>query len=92
VKPPVEPMFANSRKSCRRGADYLYDAKWDSFCALVFCGKNDVYVQSRDSRPLERSFPDLHELLTIPAIAIASIRLPVRRGSGSVPCTSRCSY
>jgi ATP-dependent DNA ligase len=43
--------------------DYLYEPKWDGFRAIVFRGKDDVYVQSRDSRPLDRYFPDLHDVL-----------------------------
>src|ERR1044072_8352570 len=43
--------------------DYLYEPKWDGFRAIVFRGENDVYVQSRDSRPLDRYFPELHEAL-----------------------------
>lgn len=43
--------------------DYLYEPKWDGFRAIVFRGKDDVYLQSRDSRPLDRYFPDLHDVL-----------------------------
>ena len=43
--------------------DYLYEPKWDGFRALVFRGENEVYIQSRDSRPLDRYFPDLHDVL-----------------------------
>src|SRR5690606_444288 len=43
--------------------DFLYEPKWDGFRAIVFRDKNDVYVQSRDSRPLDRYFPELHEAL-----------------------------
>jgi ATP-dependent DNA ligase len=43
--------------------DYLYEPKWDGFRAIVFRGKGEVYIQSRDSRPLDRYFPDLHEAL-----------------------------
>jgi ATP-dependent DNA ligase len=43
--------------------DYLYEPKWDGFRAIVFRGKDDVYIQSRDSRPLDRYFPELHEAL-----------------------------
>jgi ATP-dependent DNA ligase len=43
--------------------DYLYEPKWDGFRAIVFRGKDDVYLQSRDSRPLDRYFPELHEAL-----------------------------
>jgi ATP-dependent DNA ligase len=43
--------------------DYLYEPKWDGFRAIVFRGEDDVYIQSRDSRPLDRYFPDLHATL-----------------------------
>jgi len=40
--------------------EYLYEPKWDGFRALVFRAR-DVFIQSRDSRPFDRYFPDLHE-------------------------------
>jgi ATP-dependent DNA ligase len=42
---------------------YLYEPKWDGFRAIVFRGADDVSIQSRDSRPLDRYFPELHEAL-----------------------------
>jgi len=43
--------------------NYLYEPKWDGFRALVFRGGDEVFIQSRDSRPLDRYFPELHEAL-----------------------------
>jgi ATP-dependent DNA ligase len=43
--------------------DYLYEPKWDGFRAIVFRSADDVYIQSRDSRPLDRYFPELHDTL-----------------------------
>jgi ATP-dependent DNA ligase len=43
--------------------DVLYEPKWDGFRAIVFRSKGDVFIQSRDSRPLDRYFPELHEAL-----------------------------
>jgi ATP-dependent DNA ligase len=43
--------------------EYLYEPKWDGFRAIVFRGRDDVLIQSRDSRPLDRYFPELHEAL-----------------------------
>jgi ATP-dependent DNA ligase len=43
--------------------DYLYEPKWDGFRAIVFRGEDDVYIQSRDARPLDRYFPELHATL-----------------------------
>jgi ATP-dependent DNA ligase len=62
MKPPVEPMLARLAEDLPAG-DYIYEPKWDGFRAIVFRGKDDVYVQSRDSRPLDRYFPDLHQVL-----------------------------
>src|ERR1041384_3587872 len=45
------------------GGDYLYEPKWDGFRAIAFRSKDDVYLQSRDSRPLDRYFPELHAAL-----------------------------
>jgi ATP-dependent DNA ligase len=41
----------------------LYEPKWDGFRALVFKDARSVYLQSRDLRPLDRYFPDLHAAL-----------------------------
>jgi ATP-dependent DNA ligase len=42
---------------------FLYEPKWDGFRAIVFRGTDDLYIQSRDLRPLDRYFPELHEAL-----------------------------
>ena len=62
VAPPIEPMLAKLADEIPTGA-YLYEPKWDGFRAIVFRGKSDVYLQSRDSRPLDRYFPELHDAL-----------------------------
>ena len=43
--------------------DFLYEPKWDGFRALVFRSAREIYLQSRESRPLDRYFPDLHRQL-----------------------------
>src|SRR4051812_24003088 len=46
---------------------FLYEPKWDGFRAIVFRAGSEVYIQSRDSRPLDRYFPELHHtLLALP--------------------------
>jgi ATP-dependent DNA ligase len=62
LTPPIEPMLAKLSEDLPAGA-YLYEPKWDGFRALVFRGQDDVYLQSRDSRPLDRYFPELHDSL-----------------------------
>ncbi len=41
--------------------DFLYEPKWDGFRAIVFRGAKGVFIQSRDLRPLDRYFPELHD-------------------------------
>src|SRR5687767_4746292 len=56
-------MLAKLAEDLPPGAGYLYEPKWDGFRAIVFRGRNDVYIQSRDLRPLDRYFPELHDAL-----------------------------
>ena len=63
IAPPIEPMLAKLADDLRRGGAFLYEPKWDGFRAIVFRGGADVFIQSRDLRPLDRYFPELHEAL-----------------------------
>ncbi|HTI04331.1 MAG TPA: ATP-dependent DNA ligase [Gemmatimonadales bacterium] len=55
-------MLAKIAEAVPRGGDFLYEPKWDGFRAIVFRGpgNEDVFIQSRDLRPLDRYFPELH--------------------------------
>ena len=55
-------MLAKLSESLPEGG-FLYEPKWDGFRAIVYRGKGDVYIQSRDLRPLDRYFPELHDTL-----------------------------
>jgi len=63
ISPPVEPMLAKLADELPPQGDYLYEPKWDGFRALVFRGADELFIQSRDSRPLDRYFPELHDAL-----------------------------
>jgi ATP-dependent DNA ligase len=43
--------------------DWIFEPKWDGFRALVFRDGNEILIQSRDEKPLDRYFPDLLEPL-----------------------------
>ncbi len=62
LKPPIDPMLAKPAEAVPVG-DYLYAPKWDGFRALVFRYRDEVYMQSRDRRPLQRYFPELQAKL-----------------------------
>ena len=61
IAPPIEPMLAKLADALPAGEGFLYEPKWDGFRAIVFRGGDDVYIQSRDLRPLDRYFPELHD-------------------------------
>jgi ATP-dependent DNA ligase len=63
LTPPIEPMLAKLADTLPGEGAYLYEPKWDGFRAIVFRGDDDVYIQSRDLKPLDRYFPELHEAL-----------------------------
>lgn len=57
--PPLEPMLAKLTPGMPTGGDWIYEPKWDGFRALVFWDGEELYVQSRDRKPLNRYFPEL---------------------------------
>jgi len=63
LTPPVEPMLAKLTEDLPTGDRFLFEPKWDGFRAIVFRTTDDVYIQSRDLRPLDRYFPELHDVL-----------------------------
>ncbi|MGQ0767297.1 MAG: ATP-dependent DNA ligase [Gemmatimonadota bacterium] len=65
IEPPISPMLAKAAVAIPRGGRLLYEPKWDGFRAIVFRGSSDLYIQSRESKPLDRYFPELHEALLV---------------------------
>jgi ATP-dependent DNA ligase len=63
IEPPIEPMLAKLTESLPADRNLLFEPKWDGFRAIVFRGDGEVYIQSRDLKPLDRYFPDLHQSL-----------------------------
>jgi ATP-dependent DNA ligase len=55
-------MLAKIATAVPEGDGFLFEPKWDGFRAIVFRGADEVFIQSRDSRPLDRYFPELHDL------------------------------
>jgi ATP-dependent DNA ligase len=63
IPPPIEPMLARPTPELPVGDGWRYEPKWDGFRALVFRDGPEVYLQSRDLKPLNRYFPELEEPL-----------------------------
>jgi len=59
VDPPVLPMLAKRVGELPAGDGWLFEPKWDGFRALAFRDGAEILIQSRDSKPLNRYFPEL---------------------------------
>lgn len=64
VQPPVLPMLAKRVAALPDEGDWLFEPKWDGFRALIFRDGGEVNLQSRDSKPLNRYFPELMAPIT----------------------------
>jgi ATP-dependent DNA ligase len=63
VNPPVLPMLAKRISELPPGEDWIFEPKWDGFRTLIFRDRDEVFMQSRDEKPLNRYFPELIEPL-----------------------------
>src|SRR3954471_4230960 len=61
VQPPFEPMLAKLTRDMPSAADLSYEPKWDGFRCVVFRDGDELDLQSRNSKPLLRYFPELRE-------------------------------
>jgi len=56
-------MLAKRVSELPGGGDWIFEPKWDGFRALVFRDGEEILIQSRDEKPLNRYFPELLEPL-----------------------------
>ena len=56
-------MLAKLVDAIPRTTGLLFEPKWDGFRSIIFRSADDVYIQSRDLKPLDRYFPELHDAL-----------------------------
>jgi ATP-dependent DNA ligase len=61
VNPPILPMLAKRVSELPNVGEWIFEPKWDGFRALVFRDGDEVMIQSRDEKPLNRYFPELVE-------------------------------
>ncbi|MBW3543424.1 MAG: ATP-dependent DNA ligase [Planctomycetes bacterium] len=63
IEPPLEPMEARQVEAIPEGDAWQYEPKWDGFRCLAFRDGDELYLQSRNGRPLARYFPELAQAL-----------------------------
>lgn len=59
VRPPLPPMEAALVGDLPTDGDWQYEPKWDGFRCLAFRDGDDVMLQSKAEKPLERFFPEM---------------------------------
>ena len=59
LKPPIKPQLARPAKALPEGDGWRYEPKWDGFRTIVFRDGDDVHLQSRNGKPMNRYFPEV---------------------------------
>jgi ATP-dependent DNA ligase len=82
--PPLEPMLAKPSDGLPDGDGWLFEPKWDGFRAIVFRDGDEVLIQSRDLKPLDRYFPELAEPLrtSLPERCVIDGEVVIARDGG----------
>lgn len=84
VNPPVLPMLAKRVGELPTVGDWIFEPKWDGFRALIFRDGDEVFIQSRDSKPLDRYFPELLDPIRsqLPVRSVLDGEIVIARDSG----------
>jgi ATP-dependent DNA ligase len=61
VAPGLEPMEARVEHDLPGGAGWTYEPKWDGFRCLAFRNGEEVLLQAKSGKPLNRFFPEMVE-------------------------------
>jgi len=56
---PLEPMLSSAADTLPEGHGWQFEPKWDGFRTLVFRDGDEIMLQSRDKKPMNRYFPEL---------------------------------
>jgi len=66
------------------GGEWIFEPKWDGFRALVFRDGDEILIQSRDEKSLNRYFPELIEPLRarLPARCVLDGEIVVAKDGG----------
>ncbi len=59
LQPPIEPQLARGRPELPDGDGWSYEPKYDGFRAIAFVDGDDLQLQSRGGKSLQRYFPEL---------------------------------
>jgi ATP-dependent DNA ligase len=77
-------MLAKRVEELPPGNDWIFEPKWDGFRALVFRDGDEILIQSRDEKPLNRYFPELLDplLAALPTRCVLDGEIVIVKGDG----------
>ena len=61
LRAPIKPQLARSAKELPEGEGWRYEPKWDGFRTIVFRDGDEVLLQSRGGKDMNRYFPEVVE-------------------------------
>jgi len=84
VNPPVLPMLSKRIEELPEGQGWMFEPKWDGFRALIFRDGDEILLQSRDEKSLNRYFPELIEPLRaqLPARCVLDGEIVIAQDDG----------
>src|SRR5580693_3888263 len=84
VNPPILPMLAKRVEELPASGAWIFEPKWDGFRALVFRDGDEILIQSRDEKSLNRYFPELLDPLraTLPTQCVLDGEIVVATSAG----------
>jgi len=84
VAPPLLPMLAKRVSALPTGDAWIFEPKWDGFRTLIFRDGDELLIQSRDQKSLNRYFPELLAplLAGLPRQCVLDGEIVVARDSG----------
>src|SRR5690606_27865029 len=62
-EPPLPPMLSKAARELPTGEGWQFEPKWDGFRTVLFRDESSILLQSRDSKPMNRYFPELVDAL-----------------------------
>src|SRR5438105_1488536 len=76
-------MLAKRVNELPAGDDWVFEPKWDGFRAMVFRDGDEILIQSRDEKPLNRYFPELEHSLcaALPARCVLDGEIVIVKGN-----------
>src|SRR5512134_23351 len=77
-------MLAKRVDALPEGPDWIFEPKWDGFRVLVFRDGDELLLQSRETKPLDRYFPELRAplLAQLPERCVLDGELVIAREGG----------